>query len=218
MHEIDLIPLDYRTQLIKLKMVKQFGIISAVLLLLSTSGYATLGYTTQQLKSEASRLQKQKEISAQQRSSLIQIQEQKGKLQQQLKLLQGLRSGAAVETMFEAIDSALPEDVWFSSWKFQRTGVVEVKPKTKTVNSGYFIVVPQGEADKKPTGTLLQTNMTIVGQARDHSALSKFVRALFKQSEIHDVRVVKTSLRRYSTTSVVDFDLAVIVNSKLRIN
>lgn len=218
MHEIDLIPQDYRIQLIKLKMLKQFGIISAALLLLSTSGYATLGYTTQQLKSEASRLQKQKEITAQQRSSLIQMQEQKSKLQQQWKLLQGLRSGAAVGTMFEAIDSALPADVWFLSWKFLRTGVVEVKEKTNTVNSGYFIVVPKSEAKKKPTGSLLQTNMAITGQARDHSALSKFVRALFKQSEIQDVRVVKTSLRRYSTTSVVDFDLAVIVNTQLRVN
>lgn len=216
MSEIDLIPQDYRIQLKKLKVVKQFGIVSASLLLIASTAYATLGYSTQQLKSEAAFLQKQKEITAQHRTSLIQMQEQKSKLQQQWKLLQGLRSGAAVETMFEAIDHALPKDVWFSSWKFHRTGIVEVKPKT--VNTGYFIVVPKGEAIKKPTSTLMQTNMVIIGQARDHSALSKFVGNLLLESQIQDVRVVKTSLRRYTTASVVDFDLDVIVNTRLREN
>lgn len=216
MLEIDLIPHDYRTQLIRLTMLKKFGIISAAVLLFSISSYAVLLYTTQQLKSEVSNLQKQKAITSQQRASLIQQQVQKSKLQQQFKLLKGLRSGAAVEIMFKTIDTTLPDDVWFRSWKFQRAGLVEARPKT--VNTGYFIVVPQGEKAARPTGNRIQTNMTITGQARDHSALSEFVRRLFLQPEIQDVRIVKTALRRYTKTNVIDFDLAVIVNTQVRGN
>lgn len=195
-------------------MIKHFLIILAVLLLLTTSTSATLKFSTQKLKHEASSLQKQKDITVQQRTALIQIQEQQSKLQQQWKLLQGLRSGAAVKIMFEMIDSALSDDVWFLSWKFKRTGLAQ--PRAKTINKGYFIVVPRGQAITITNNTRLQTNMEITGQARDHSALSDFVQRLFKQPEIQDVRVVKTALRRYTRRNVIDFDLDVIVNTKVK--
>jgi hypothetical protein len=53
--------------------------------------------------------------------------------------------------------------------------------------------------------------MTIKGQAKDHAALSRFVRKLFEQPEIQDVRILNTS--RLSDERIVNFDLAVTVNS-----
>ena len=215
MSEIDLIPSDYRTNIIKRNIVKQFVIILIATILLTITSYATLGYLTLQLKNNAVVLQKKQAITKQHRSSLIQTQQQQSTLQQQWETLKNLRSGAAVKDMFESIDAALPDKIWFLSWSFQRVGVVQVKAKPKSTN-GYFTVIPQDEEIKKPTGTLLQTKMTISGQAYDHSTLSDFVQRLFKQSKIQNVRIVKTSLRRYSTTKVIDFELLVIVNTKLR--
>lgn len=215
MSEIDLIPLDYRANLTRLNIVKQFIILLITMVLLTIISYTTFNYLTLQLKNNATLLQKKQVITRQYRSSLIQTQQQQSKLQEQWALLQRLRSGAAVEDMFESIDAALPDKIWFLSWSFQRVGVVEVKTKQKS-NNGYFVFIPQDEEIKKPTGTLLQTKMTILGQTHDHSTLSDFVQRLFKQSKIQNVRIVKTSQRRYSTTKVIDFEIFVIVNTKLR--
>jgi hypothetical protein len=59
--------------------------------------------------------------------------------------------------------------------------------------------------------------MTIQGQARDHSALSGFVRRLFEQTEIDDVRIRRTSLNRSNQSGVVDFDLAIVLNTEVAI-
>jgi hypothetical protein len=53
--------------------------------------------------------------------------------------------------------------------------------------------------------------MRIVGQARDHAALSHFVRGLYESPGVSDVHLERTGLRRYTTTSVVDFELAVLL-------
>jgi hypothetical protein len=55
--------------------------------------------------------------------------------------------------------------------------------------------------------------MTIKGQARDHSALSGFVRRLFVQPEIDDVRILRTNLSRSNRADAVDFELAVVINT-----
>ena len=57
----------------------------------------------------------------------------------------------------------------------------------------------------------LQHVLVIRGQARDHSALSRFVRRLFEQPEIQDIRILNTSLA--DNREFVDFNLAVTVNS-----
>ena len=57
--------------------------------------------------------------------------------------------------------------------------------------------------------------MTIRGQARDHQALSRFVRSLFEQPDINDVNVQKTSQSDYADRRVVDFSLTVVLNSAI---
>ena len=39
---------------------------------------------------------------------------------------------------------------------------------------------------------MVETHMTITGQARDHEALSRFVNGLYAQSTVVDVRVQST--------------------------
>jgi hypothetical protein len=53
--------------------------------------------------------------------------------------------------------------------------------------------------------------MRIVGQARDYEALSHFVRALYESPDVQDVHLERTDLRRYTTTSVVAFEIAVML-------
>ncbi len=219
MTEIDLIPADYRTRQWRRRWIRLAAVLASGVLLLSGVSYTTLAYATRQVRTDIEGLLAQQAITKQQRAELEQLSTEKAELQQQLSLLNGLRSGAAAESMFWTIERTMVgDDLWFLRWQFRRAGVI-VSETQKTVNTGYFIVVPRDPRNtdnKKDLRPLqVETHMTIKGQASDHAALSKFVRRLFEQPEIADVRLHKTSLRRYASMQVVDFDLDVVLNSNV---
>ena len=153
-------------------------------------------------------LQHRQSMTAQQRVDLERMGKEKTELERQFRVLSGLRSGAAAGDMFVTVDRALTsDDVWFLNWEFERAGVV-INDDAQTVNTGYFIVVPDGAAQRAPDELRVQTHMTIQGQARDHSTLSGFVRRLFAQPEVDDVRIRRTSRIRNDQVNAVDFVLS----------
>jgi len=216
MSDIDLIPQAYRTRLWQARWMKRSALLLGGLVGLLIVGSMALGVATANAKSRVEALQLKQAFTAQQRVDMERLGGEKSDLEHQFHLLSGLRSGAAAGDMFITIDRALTsDDVWFLEWQFRRAGVMAGED-VRTVNTGYFIVVPDG-ADQLATNELrVQTNMTIRGQARDHSALSGFVRRLFAQPEIDDVRILRTALNSSRQTSTVDFELAVVLNTNVR--
>lgn len=213
MSDIDLMPEDYRRNLQLVQCLKIFAINTAVALIILLVTYLVVHYQLNSLVSDIEQLQEQKAFNARQSAELAKLGDQKTQLQQQWELLSSLRSGAPAENMFQMIDRSLVEtDVWFTSWKFYRAGVLIEQPPAG-VNSGYFIVVPKDELSAKPGTLQVQTHMAIQGEARDHSALSSFVKRLFQQPEVYDVNVLKTSLQQRSAIEVIAFELTIIVNS-----
>lgn len=159
------------------------------------------------------RLQKTMAINVEQRAELARLQIDEEGMQAQWKLLNGLRSGVDVRSILQMIDRSLPqENVWFQSWEFRRAGIV-VQSEQEAVSTGYFIVVPRGAEAKQDADWEVQTHMTIRAQSRDHEALSIFVRKLLSQPEVSDVRIVRTGQRRYNAANVVEFELAIVINS-----
>ena len=145
-----------------------------------------------------------------------QLQQQHAEYERQLGLLRGLRAGAAVDEIFAIIDRALTErDLWFLDWEFRRAGVV-VDGAQRGVETGYFVIVDEENNNGSDRDWQVETHMTIHGQAKDHQALSTFVRALFDQSEIKDVNVQKTSSTSYGNGRVVEFDMTITLNSAVR--
>ncbi len=131
-------------------------------------------------------------------------------------MLQGLRSGAPARAVFRAVDQALAgADVWFLNWQFRRAGVLVPEEQAGGVETGYFIVVPEDGREVSQSWQV-ETHLKIKGQARDHAALSRFVDDLFTQRAVVDVSVQKTALRSYGDVDVVDFDMAVVLNSEAR--
>lgn len=207
---IDLIPADYRDQTRLRGWGRYTAAAVAAVLVLSVAGYFLLDSWNKKLSVEIAALQSRQQISAQQSETMAMLNGKKANFERQLSLLTGLRSGAAAPAMFRTIDNALVRnEVWFLDWDFRRAGhAVEEKPET--VNTGYFIVVSDTDGSGEEAW-MIETHMTIKGQAQDHAALSRFVRKLFEQPEIQDVRILNTS--RSSNERIVDFDLAVTVNS-----
>ncbi len=215
MSDIDLIPQAYRTWRWQSRWMKRTTFLLAGLVGVLMLGASALGVASANAKSRVEALQRIQALTAQQRVDLEQLSEEKAELERQFRVLSGLRSGAAAGDMFVTIDRALTsDDVWFLDWQFQRAGVM-VGEEVRTVNTGYFIVVPDGADQLAANDLRVQTHMTIRGQSLDHSALSGFVRRLFVQPEIDDVRIHRTSLIRRNQADAVDFELAVVLNTEV---
>ena len=215
MNEIDLIPSDYRTQRWQRRALKMFAIGCSVIVATTVLGAGALSHSTTRIQRQATALEARRDVTGQRRAELEALSRRQVELEQQLAVLEGLRGGAAAATMSVTIDRALADHtVWFTRWQFERAGVL-IDEEQANVHTGYFVVVPEGEHDGSGSASQVETHMTIQGQAIDHSALSEFIDGLFAQPEIVDVRVQQTSLRRYPQTSVVDFDLAIVLNSDI---
>ena len=127
-----------------------------------------------------------------------------------------IATGAAVDDIFSLVDrSIVAGDLWFTDWSFRRAGII-VDGEQRGVETGYFVIVSEQNSMRTNNDLSVETHMTIRGQAKDHQALSKFVRALFEQREIKDVNVRKTSQTDYGSGRVVDFNMTVVLNSVSR--
>ncbi len=213
MPDIDLIPTEYRVmRQRKVHMHLALALAVIVLLLLSVLS-VLLSRQANAIEHDNESRRMESALIVQQRDQLAILEQRHGLLREEWLLLQGLRSGAAAQDLFVLIDRALPAgDVWFEDWQFKRAGVV-APPSSSAVATGYFIVVPAGDQSVADDTWQVRTSMTIRGQARDHAALSNFVRRLFDQPAVHDVKLNRTSRQVMRTESVVTFDLSVTLDS-----
>ncbi len=213
MAEIDLIPNDYRNWLGQQSLVRKYVVGFAILNVLLFVGAVGFGQVAEQSRQRALQLKSENAITQQQQTQLQQLRDQQTEYERQWSLLRGLRAGAAIDDIFGLIDrSLIAGDLWFLEWSFRRAGVI-VDGEQRGVETGYFIIVSEQSDPFADPDLEVETHMTIHGQARDHQALSKFVRALFEQEEIKDVNVQKTSQTNYANGRAVDFDMTVVLNS-----
>lgn len=215
MNELDLIPQDYRDRLEQRAMLRQYLIAFAILNILVLACGGMFAQLTKQTTTRIAALQSQNLITEQQRTQLEALAAEQSEYAQRWSVLQGLRAGAEVEDIFTIIDRSLSgNDLWFVNWSFRRAGVV-VDGETRTIETGYFLIVPDDEQPTEPPEWQVETHMTLEGRAVDHQALSTFVRALFEQPDIKDVSVRRTSLTDYANGRVVSFDLTIVLNSEV---
>ena len=207
MNEIDLFPDDLRKRLLFFRWFKLTGFALVVLTLLFVAAFVLLREANAQMEEQIDYFQTQREITNANRQQLEQLNQQKKNLTQQLDLLSGLRSGASAEQMFQMIDR------WLTDWRFRRAGT-PVEENRRTVNTGYFIVIPAGSERRKEETWKIETHMNIRGQALDHVAMSMFVLNLTQQPEIEKVRIVGSSQTEVNQTKVVEFSLDIVVSAR----
>jgi len=216
MADIDLIPQDYRNWLTQQSVLRKYLIVFAALNAVVIIFAMLLNQTSERVALRAAQLKSQNAITQQQQVQLERLQQQHAEYERQLGLLRGLRAGAAVDEIFAVIDRALSDkDLWFLDWKFRRAGVV-VNGEKRGVETGYFVIVDEKQKGIPSDEWKVETRMTIHGQAKDHQALSTFVRSLFDQSEIKDVNVQKTFSTNHGNGRVVQFDMTITLNSAVR--
>lgn len=214
---MNLIPEDYKRYLQQLFMLQRWTITMIVIIVISISISVTLNYKTEEYQKEIVVLEKKKAISSQQRNLLQSLQKNHNKLLGKRDVLEKLRGGALAKNMFVTIDRAFDgNDVWFKSWRFDRAGS-KTKKAAKGVNTGYFIVIAESDSSNKKISEAwkIQTRMEVDGEAKDHEALASFVRRLLQQPQIGEVRILNTRQQTRTDITVVNFKLAIIVNSRV---
>jgi len=213
MADLDLIPNDYRNWLGQRSIVRNYVAAFAALAALIVVAALLLGHSTKNAQAKALQLKADNAITQQQQLQLQQLKDQQSEYERRWSLLRGLRAGAAIDDIFTLIDRSLVAgDLWFLDWSFRRAGII-VDGEQRGVETGYFIIVAEETDPFANLDLEVETHMTIRGQAKDHQALSKFVRALFEQPDIKDVNVQKTSQTDYANGHAVDFDVTIVLNS-----
>ncbi len=217
MTDIDLIPADYRRARWLKIWSRQMLIAGSIVLAGGLLLFAGLSFQVHKLQAESSLLEQQRAVTDQQRDELQGMDAKKKALAQQLSLLTSLRSGAPAKSMFTTLDQSLADaEVWFVNWQFRRAGVMVPESQARGVETGYFIVVPESGEDGRDQAWRVETHMTITGQARDHEALSRFVNGLYEQPTVVEVSVQRTELAKLGSRDVVQFDLAIVLNSEAK--
>lgn len=207
MSEIDLIPGEFRQTIGRLRELRIAALLIVVAVVLSGSVGLVMEKLATSSEERRDQLARQHAVSDQQGSELTELSGVRDKLLRQRDTLGRLRGGAPFTDLMLTIDKALAgEEVWFIDWQFHRAGAGS---DDEPASNGYFVVV-----DEDPDPMKIQTQMNISGQAVDHAALSLFVKRLFEQPEVKDVRVQQTTVRRYPTHRIVDFQLSVILQTK----
>jgi hypothetical protein len=214
-HEIDMIPASYRERFKIRRWCHLFLLALGAVILLTLLIRFTLNSKNQSIQTEISTLQQDKSFNQQQQQTYNNLLTSERKLNKKLGILDGLRGGAPVRQTMMVIDRVLNDNVWFLQWSFKRAGeIVNLPPQTKP--TGYFIIIsPENSRIGKQQTWKLETHMEVKGQARDHSSFSLFVQDLLNQTEIEDVKIVNTQMRRYAGTQIIDFNIVIVINNQL---
>ncbi|MFK7896608.1 MAG: PilN domain-containing protein [Myxococcota bacterium] len=213
MADLDLVPVRYqgrrRARTWFLRMVVGYALILVALIGFQSylkAGIAESDREMAALEIEQARLQAQANEKAALETDVR-------RLEQHLKVLDGLRGGISSKKMFEVVDAALDDRVWFRSWDFRRAGeIVDTKPQG--VEKGYFILLPKENPEDPERTWRLETHMEIMAEAKNHSALGSFVRRLSQRPEIETARILNTQTTARGDDTRVNFELAVVVRSR----
>lgn len=213
MHDVDLIPSDYSAWLWRRKLLIKGGIVLLLLVAMLVSVSLFLSDLSAQNEKRIAAMQVQIDDNQYQLNQLEELFKVRKKLQREIRFLEGIRSGIEVPRLLSAIDQALGDKpIWFKEWNYLRANSL-IKQSPATVTQGYFIVLSQGNTSSEPMDNVLKldTHMTIQGQSSDHLALSTFLRSLSQFPQFNEVNLIRTSLRRYTNSSALDFDLKIAI-------
>lgn len=215
MRELDLIPEDYRIrrwQFAYAKRIVSGGVI--VLLAVVVLAVSTVR-KNEVLGDELAALEVSRDAVQKATVEYQALNVRLSDAQATLDRLQQMRTGASAADILNTVNRAIKgREIWFDSWEFRRTGLVE-DTGSGAVETGYFVVTPN-DGSKVETGPLIETHMTIRGQASDHAALSDFVKTMIAQPTIAEVRVVRTYKQSERKDTPLSFDVAIVLQTPVR--
>ena len=125
MHEIDLIPADYRHERALYRTVRRCGLLVGALVAAAAIAAGSLRHATTAARAEIAELDKAVAMAEQQQAAIDALTQQKQTIEAQTTLRSGLRAHAPIDELIASIGAAAVDaGVWFRSWRIERLGVV----------------------------------------------------------------------------------------------
>jgi len=205
MHEIDLIPADYRNERTLVRTLTRCGWLIGALLAASIVVAGAFRHAANIVRADIVRLDAVAALAEQQRAAIAALTLQKQALEARFRLENGLRSKASIDELMRIIGgAAVDAGVWFRSWRFERLGLVV--PTAPPGAEGLFVVDPNAD------GSLVRSHISITGRAPGVANVSALVDKLAGMPRFKQVQVQRVS--RDSVERVVDFELALAVDDR----
>jgi Tfp pilus assembly protein PilN len=199
MHDIDLIPADYRRGRALHRTLRSCGIVIGALVGAAAVTAGALRQAVSVTRAEIAELDKSVAMAEQQQAAIDALTEQKRALESEAVLRSGLRAGAPIDDFLTSIGSAAVDaGVWFRSWRFERLGAVVSAAPAGT--ESFFVV------DANAAGAGVRSRILIVGRAGDVAGVSALVQAVATDGQFASVQVQR--VWRDAAENVVQFELA----------
>ncbi|MBK7616682.1 MAG: PilN domain-containing protein [Burkholderiales bacterium] len=179
MHDIDLIPADYRALRQGRRWWAWSGAAIAVALLATAGARTWLHGAIAREAPQVAALRTQDREAQALRDELLALSQQETRLRDQVQGLRALRRNPPWQTALRAVDQALDQTPAPRLWLEQLQ--VQAAPPSH--------------------------QLALKGHAADHAALSQFVQALGLQPGLTEVRLTQSGLRQAAGVDVVDFEL-----------
>ena len=215
MPDLDLIPSHYRRTRASLRWLKRSGLALALIAVTVGATRFSLEVLIRRQGEQIAELQLERARAEQLAARQATLDAERVYLNQRIQALEGLRGGIAAKRLFQVVDRALDEDIWFKRWRFTRAGETIEAPEQGT-ETGYFILLPRTAEDEKQRAWRMRTQMEIVAEAANHGALARFVRRLSQAPEIESARILNTHGNPKGESDRVSFEVAVLVRSAPR--
>jgi Fimbrial assembly protein (PilN) len=193
MNDIDLIPADFRRRIGLRHQIRRLVLACILIAATGAAGRAGIGYLIWHEQAEVVRMEEQRRELERNQNQVQSMLQQREVTEQQLAALDSLRGRDRVAKFLRAIDAAYSGRIWLDSVHFARRGEAAT------------------EADQPATAVSLGADL--YGHAMSHSELAVFMQKLGAQSTVADVRLIDTATRTYTTSQVIDFNLALQMRS-----
>ncbi len=189
MREIDLIPREHVQQRRVRRSLRQAAVAAVALLAIIAAARLALGLAIAQQRPAIDQLRKDEHEASALRARLAELSARKSEADARLAAWQRLQQPAPWRHALGRIDSAFGRGLWFDQLTLHHAA-------------------PAAAETGEPTASPRHLAVQVKGHALDHAALTAFTRALGEQPGLRGVRLLDSSLRRYSMADVVDFTVA----------
>jgi hypothetical protein len=205
---VDLIPAEFHRSLRMRRIVRGSGWTALGIAAALGAASAGLAYTINEERAAIARFKHTHAQARAQQARLTEVTARRDEARKQLQTLDGLRGGAVIGQLVDALETALIDGIWFQEVAYSRDTGPERKPEGAATAPGAAAKDGGAAAKADDTAVRIEQRAEIRGMARDHAALAQFIERLGARAGIGQVRLVDTNARSYPGVQVVDFHLA----------
>ena len=211
MREIDLIPPNYHEAKRVRRLWTRLFISNVAVVIVIGALWWHLGAKIQNVNLQLDELRVEKNSVIATRNRIDTLKGQRDELVQELRLLERLRGGPPVQSVFQLVDQALTPELWFMEWRFRRAGEQVQRAPPPGRSTGLIVLNDQSAPEPQSQDWRVRTHMEIRARTVSHETLAAFVSRMSGEPIVQDVRVLNTRRQQIAGKPSIESELAIVI-------